>query len=178
MVETKPKETKETTEKELKKMSYIELIEKAKEIGIKNPAQYTKKDLLFELGGGPEGVATYDMRDYYEKEDIAEAKENKMQLPGRTTFWEKDREKESAGNDEHNVRMITMVKTNFLIVFSKREGKGQSPFPLYPFLFPLLDPLPFGPKPSHFPVPKFSRFCFADCLFHVFSTRWLNRFLN
>lgn len=44
-------------------------------------------------------------------------------------FWENDREKESAGNDDCSVGMSKIMRMNFLITFSQIKGKGQSPFP-------------------------------------------------
>jgi hypothetical protein len=83
MVETKPK-------KELRNMSYMELVKKAREMGMKNVSGLTKRELLFELGGSPEGTAIYDMRLYYDDEDVRIAKEDRKQVPGRTIYNEAD----------------------------------------------------------------------------------------
>ena len=82
----------EKSSKELQKMSYMQLVQYAHNLGLSNVAGMTHRELLFELGGSPEGTAVYDMKKYYDPEDIREERTANRQVPGRTIFWEKDRD--------------------------------------------------------------------------------------
>ena len=73
-------------------MSYMELMEEAHRVGMKGAAGLTKRELLFELGGSPEGTAVYDRKLFYDPEDIREMRDKNQQVPGRTIYWEEDRE--------------------------------------------------------------------------------------
>jgi len=85
MVETKP-------DKKYADMSYMELLEEARKVGLKNASQYSKRELIFELGGSGDGMAVYDRKLYYNPEDIREAAAKNRQIPGRTIFPEEMRE--------------------------------------------------------------------------------------
>lgn len=89
-METMPEEKKKP--KELQKMSYMQLVQYAHRIGLSNVAGMTHRELLFELGGSPEGTAVYDRKHFYDPEDIRTERDANRQVPGRTIFWEKDRE--------------------------------------------------------------------------------------
>ena len=91
-VETKTEATPKKTAKEIQKMSHLELMDYARELGISNVAGMTHRELLFETGGSPEGTAIYDRKKFYDPDDIRDERAANRQVPGRTIYWEKDRE--------------------------------------------------------------------------------------
>ena len=116
-------------EKRLDNMSYMELLEEARKIGIKNASQYSKRELLFELGGSPEGTVVYDRRLYHDPEDIRMAADKNKQVPGRTIYSEEQAEaveKILAQNpDAFNDYDLTDSRNNTKFIFERPKIVGR-----------------------------------------------------
>lgn len=116
-------------EKRLDNMSYMELLEEARKIGIKNASQYSKRELLFELGGSPEGTVVYDRRLYHDPEDIRMAADKNKQVPGRTIYSEEQAEaveKILAQNpDAFNDYDLTDKRNNTKYIFKRPKMVGR-----------------------------------------------------
>jgi hypothetical protein len=76
--------------RDLKNLSYGELVKIAKERGIKHPMEFTKDQLTLELGGAPAGALVYDRAEDYTYDELRQLKADGYQVPGKTVYYEAD----------------------------------------------------------------------------------------